>query len=49
MKTLKPKKTKKSSERVNSFDAFMRKIRNIYYTDNNQMERAYNIVYENAS
>ncbi len=35
-------------KRVSSFDAFMRKVRNIYYTDNKQMERAYNIVFNHV-
>lgn len=42
---LKSKYTVDKAKRVSSFDDFMRKVKNIYYTDNQQMERAYNIVY----
>ena len=45
MKT-KDKKKEVKQKRVVSFDEFMRKVKNIYYTDNCQMERAYNIVAE---
>lgn len=45
MKT-KNKNKEAKQKRALSFDEFMRKVRNIYYTDNSQMERAYNIVAE---
>lgn len=48
MKTKVQNKVEKVN-RVSSFDDFMRKVKNIYYKDNKQMERAYNIVYNYAS